>query len=455
MSVLLDINDHFDRFLQLKNENMITDPVKDEIKLLKVGKNDSDEPFVFGSYNMRIQKYPGDIDLREDYSRSCDEKCVIDDFEVDLKAMVKKVIAKRTHYYSEIKVGVDELFDIYLGDIENGIFIPDEHLWLDVKTLYENGMMEKDDLNKISLVLLQEKVLNADDFDIIQYIIRKYYILRWTSKEIISGKKKLSGKRTITLNEALYYPTLVKIDELTFIDSQIYEVTNAFDLIYLDENNNQVKIHPENPSIALREEAEKLYYSNMWYSPFKMVKRVYALCRRDLNFDKANANQYKSIIQKLIPLVSSNISHMYQLKSKIDSLTLLIELEKSPPMASIKKQLFSIETALSTIIEFNRDNYDKVHDIINKILKTTSRQIQISLLEEMSVLFKIFINTTTIYYLNKVGLNPLPPIVLPEYHLYNRRIIRKPTANPTNPLKLLAKVTGGNIDKYDIFEHDY
>src|SRR5689334_24463389 len=97
------------RFTSLKPESSYPEETMQNIKLLSFSKNKLAQ--TFGSYIYRIQRFPGDVDLIEEFTECCTLPQVIAKFERTLKRIVKKILKMRVHYYSEVKAGIDIRYD--------------------------------------------------------------------------------------------------------------------------------------------------------------------------------------------------------------------------------------------------------------------------------------------------------------------------------------------------------
>jgi hypothetical protein len=277
------------------------------------------------------------------------------------------------------------------------------------------------------------------------YIFRQHQILRWSEKEILQGYKLLPKNIKITLKQALAMKTPVKIDEIVFINGRFIEATNFLALSYEEEGEEyavNIKI-PEynNPIIGLPREIEKLYFSNMYYSPFKMVKRMYSLGRHNVD---------ENLLLKILPFVSSNVSLLYQIKSEIDTIILILEKIKTPPMKSINKQLDEMKGRIVSVIELTEEEVLSVNEYVNTVNKTKSKMDKIKILKLLNKMIKKIINEETIYYLNKVGLNPPPRYLLPNQLTY-AHIIRTELEDPKNPIdKIIEEMESKQASGYSI-----
>jgi len=444
MSVLLDPNHDYKRFTQIKELSSYPNPVMNEIHRLSADKLLIHGHFhanPFGSYNLRIQKYPGDIDLAEFYTRCCSKNKVIDEFYKDIKIVVDNIVKTKRHYYSEVKAGLDKRFSLELDKyIFNGVFLPNKALYDKIYGLMKKNLIRIPD-QKILLDIMNKTKVDADDYDVMNLIIRKYNVLRWSPHEIFANSKKLPGNKKITFKEACSHDSLVKIDEITFIGSDVYEITNVYMIGYVTHKKGDIHfLREENPMKTLRKDIEKLYYSNMWYSPFKMVKRIFAIGRFE---DIKNLPEVQKVMKKLFPFISSNTSLLYQIKSELTAMMLLLELGYLP-LASIKNQIFNIQAKIANVIEIPNELIKIYNELFNQMIETTRKSMLMLIMENLSESIIRLINAQTITFLDKVGLNPPPSFYCPDKKTYDRSIIRKPEDNPSDPMdEYIGSSAGG------------
>lgn len=402
-----------------------------EIKLLSFGK---DKAVPFGSAIYKLQAYPGDLDLVEVYKDCCTVDDVITKFEKSMKRIVSKIINSRVHYFSEIKAGLDLRYDINIGYIINGIYVPHSNLLYISGEYYNQNLLSLEEYNIIKGILNSGNTFGGNEYDSIFNIFREHRVLRWTSTEILNGFKKLPGNKKISLFNSLKMNTPVKIDEIVLLNGKFTEITN-FIALALEKNNELIPINIDlekehNINVQLPQEIEKLYFSNYYYSPFKMIKRIYSLSRH---------NNDNATLEKIVPFVSSNTSLLYQIKSEIDTITLLFEKVKNLAYVSIDKQLDNMKNRLANVIQLKEMTLVNMQELIDVINNTSLRKNKILLLKELSKNIKEVINFLTIKYLQTINFNPPPFNLLPDVIKY-KRITRSPYDNPKNPLKEYDKI---------------
>ena len=426
----IGVNPHTNikRFTEVKPLSSYPEDALKEIKLLSFSRDKTAQPF--GSYIYRIQKYPGDLDLVEEFTDCCSANDVITKFSKTLQRIVRKINKTRVHYFSEVKAGLDYRYDIDIGEMVDGNYFPNPELSKITANMFRKKLFTKEENNIIQYILSRVESLGANEYDTITFIFRERRILRWSDEEILKGIKQLPAGISITLKQALSHETHIKIDMITELNERLVEITNFFQLAYVTEENQELNIINldlainHNIPVQLPKEIEKLYFSDMFYSPFKMIKRMYSLARHNHDDD---------LLNKVIPFVSSNTSLLYQIKSEIDTIILIIERMKGYPKKLIEKELNDAKLRISTVLELSDEDLIQINNIIDEINTTTGKYDKRNKLKILKKLLVAYINMQTINYLQKVGLNPPPYRYLPAKHTYNVNHIRGPGENPINP----------------------
>lgn len=446
MSVQLD--KQFGIYLQKRPLSSYPQKVLDELKLIAIShyiptikdpsskfKEDFAQPF--GSFTYRFQRFPGDIDGMEEVGLCCDEKDASEQYVKVIQKIVSDILDKRSHYYSEIKAGINPIFDFSVGDLVNGTYHINPMLKRITQQYFKDGFISPEEstiLLHIYANIDKQPVENSNYYDIVEGIFRKYRVLRWKPEEILNGKKKLENGKNIFLVDAIQMNTMTKIDEVAFINGSFVEITNNWHLAWVDNeggyhifNKNAGK--PEN----LLDEIEKLYFSNTFYSPFKMIKRIYSYSR--YMYINTHQDKWKRYIDLLIPLLTGDVSAAYQIKSELDTLVLVLKLYKSPSPQTINNQLDNTKLRIASVLPFNMDSLNDMNKHLNNAIDSPNSTMKIEQIEKVIKKLKHFINWATIKYTQKIGLNPPSRDLLPSKLKYEH-IIRTPESAPINPLEL-------------------
>ena len=339
-----------------------------------------------------MQKYAGDLDVLQRFTYGS-ELTVVQQFIRSLKKIIKQLGNDR--YFSEFKAGFDPYFknedgteisvNHIVGTLNNGQYIPNEHTKDLINKMHHDKVLNT---NECELILIILHLLPNFDisyqqmaYDMIYEIIRNKKILRWTDKEIINGFKIIRNMK-YTLAQAIRDKTMVKIDLIVLLNGRFVEVTNMISLcsLHIDENGIE-KCTPVNidskflhNADSLKIEIEKLYYSNKFYSPLKVCKRMYALCR---------VLQDYGYVNKLGQILRGDISLMYQIKSELDTFVILMEKLKNPPIAQINRQLSELKGRLSTVLDIPNDQIIFMSDYIDNTIKTRNMKEKFLLIKIM------------------------------------------------------------------------
>jgi len=413
-------------FVGKRPEISFPQEVVNNIKLVTIFPDGN--PKVEGSYIFRIQRYPADVDLGETITESTSVDTLIDEFIVALKRTVKNILRAPEHYISDFKAGTNpEYANFDAGNLTNGIWYLDRHkLYGQIKDAYHYGLFNSDEAAQLVKLTMTE----GDDenrYDLLKEIIREKKTLRWTTKEIDNGYQRIvretGTSHVIYLRDALKQRGIVKMDILCKSAGRFIEITNfvTLNVIINDGIIEPINMPERDLMVEIPKEVEKLYYSDMYYSPFKMIKRLFSLYRM---------RNRPEIIDKIAGIISSDVSLLYQIKSEIDTIIQLFGITKVPPMKSINHELDEMKIRIATIIQLSDAEIIEICDAINKAIKVTTAQMKEDALELVLPILKRKINFLTINYLNQIGWNPPPQEFLPPVATYNRSKVRTPNENP-------------------------
>ncbi len=434
-----------EKLLYTKPKESYPESVNKEIHLISFYPKGIPEGSVkpFGSYIYRMQKYAGDVDILETYHPYKKEITIIQQFIKSLKKIVNNLKNEKDHYFSEFKAGFDHEFDFSVGDLKDGIYYPNPELLNILQDRVKRKLITKDEYNYINIILNKLNDLpfskKSMAYDLIYDIIREKRILRWTKKEILQGYKMIRGIDKYTLAEALRDDTIVKIDLIVLINNKFVEVTNIVSLAYKDKNGDLIPINIDDKKLhsieGLQKEVEKLYYSNKFYSPLKMCKRMYSVCRQAKNY---------TYLENLGKILRGDISLLYQIKSEIDAFIILLERLNRPPLKEINRQMDEIKGRLNYVLDITNDQIIHISNEIDRIRQITNKKEKLEELKKYNKELKYIIEDLTINKMNIVHINPPPDLFLPAERQYARDIKREVGDRPTLEFKEFEE----NIRKY-------
>ncbi len=418
-------------YLEIKSLDSYPKDVLDEIYLLTINEKFPAEPF--GSYIYRAQKYPGDIDLIENIQPSASIEDIINQFIKQLIKKIKQIKKERIHYFSEFKAGEDLRYNIDIGTLVDGKYSYTDDLWEKLSDLKKIDLLNEDEINLIRMGFENPNFSGSDTYDIIKKILRERKILRWSETEVLKKKKILPGGKIVSLFDALIQEnTQIKLDIIAYVENKFIEVTNFFVLARKlpDETLEPINLNlaEVNTVGTLKADIEKLYYSNMYYSIFKMIKRLYSLGRKMKQYDT---------LEKIIPVLSSSISEMYQIKSEIESIERIYAISKSVPKKTIIKQVEIIKDKLSRIIEISSGR----SEIINLYINLYVANGDIKNLSKIKPILKNLINFYSLRFLSENNINPPPKYNFPDDFTYDPNIKRDVNLPiPEDPYKIIFKI---------------
>jgi hypothetical protein len=296
---------------------------------------------ILGSASIRSQQYSGDYDADDDVRIKSFEACA-----KEIQDVVKRI--RRDCYITDFKIGEVPAWNVVKGTLSEGK--------LDFKLLESLAVLDNLKAGKIISEMEYkgaERLLRAVDSPLTFVEAKKgirFHILRWKSGEIIAGIKEVRGD-TIQLEDALATGGMVKLDLIASIDNQFTEFSMIYNLFLRGK-----RVTP-GASRAQIEEALKediIYYNNR--SPFKALKRTFSLAKMK--------NQYNEI-ERLLPILNSDLGRLYQIVGDLESLHMLLE-QGNPPVAEIKQNLDEMRARMGSIYSL-KEFLEAEHTIIGRI----------------------------------------------------------------------------------------
>lgn len=413
---------------------------RDQLHLLSIRKTPGNAHIV-GSYAFRFQKYAADIDMIEEYDVGSSQKYVIDSFYKKFKAIVQKVVKSRIEWFSEVKCGYDQRYDIKLGKCFNGRWLVKDGLGSELTALFQQGLIDKEDMEIVAQVLVPGKPMyTSDDYDIIKFIVKKYGVVRWSAAEIIKGWK-IHQKQKFTFKEGLAMDTVLKIDVITKLEGKYVETTNIYFLGYHKDGMIVKLQHLAEIRESLKGDIEKLYFSDMWYSPFKCVKRMFSLCA-------IVQPELDKIAPKIAEIAGGDISSLYAIKSELDTIVLLLEKPGGRnAIAGINQGLDDRKDDISNILFLSNEDVIMLCKMIDKIVDVDDINKKSMMMETLAEQMGTVINNYTIEALNMIGMNPPLRELLPEEMTYPPTVVRSLDTVVKDPIHQYGGVLG--VDHFD------
>ena len=328
---------------------------------------------VVGSSNIRSQLYAGDYDGVEKVNVKS-----IEEIAQELQRIVRELRSKDI-IIGDTKIGELAEWDVFRsnakidrdGKIVN--FSIKESQSIVDKLRSQNVITQKEAENDIELL---EEAKDGFHFLVAKKSIR-HHILRWTSREILEGVKVLKGDQVISLENAIATGGMIKVDAVANINNRFTEFSVIYD-IFMNGKHLTKPIPPLVESLV----EDMMYYEIV--NPFKALKRLFSLAKHFKEY---------TIIEKIVPVLNSDLGRLYQIIGDLKTLAFLLDGRTRPThrMQIIRSQIDDMRQRLGNIYQL-KDFLKAEHSIIGSIfslLKTPIPKMHPkleTLIEELQVI---------------------------------------------------------------------
>ena len=300
---------------------------------------------IMGSAAIRSQQYAGDYDCQNQVNLTSFDTCA-----KDIQDVIKRI--REDCYITDFKIGEVPEWDVVKGSLREGK--------LDFKLLESLSALDKLKADKIiseAEYKGAERMLRNVDSQLTFIEAKKgirFHVLRWKPLEILEGEKTARGYR-ITLEDALATGGMVKLDLIASIQTQFSEFSMIYNL-FLGQRYRSREITPHLSRAEIQEALKQdiIYYNHR--SPFKALKRSFSLAKM--------LHKTKDL-EKLLPILNSDLGRLYQIVGDLDSLHTLLE-QADPPTAEVKDNLDEMRGRMGSIYSL-KEFLDAEHEIIGRI----------------------------------------------------------------------------------------
>jgi len=342
---------------------------------------------VIGSMSLRSQQYAGDYDVEDEVSlhNKTDEAAL-------------KQLARR---FKEIVRNLLKMKNVFIGDIKSGE-VEDWKVvsdgYYDVKTsrarveeLLKNKIITEEEA-KDALEVLRPKN------ELVARATIKFHVVRWTVKQVLAGHQTLRDGRRFTLEDAFSSPAITKVDVIGLVQNNRY---TEFGVVYVFKNNGH-RLNPDTRNIR-QSLVESMIEYRQQNNPFKALKREFAIAKFDNNTKE---------IEKLTPILNSDLGRLYSLVSDIGTLISLLELHKDAPLSMIRFELDQFKGRMANIYSLKDFivGEDRLLRDLNKILETKSRKKLLLRLEKLQASMMRYLSHNTEELLEKTDSSSPRPI---------------------------------------------
>jgi hypothetical protein len=343
---------------------------------------------VAGSVAMRTQNYWGDIDALEKIDMKSPAKVAS-----DIQDVIKRLQKIPNTYLADAKIGSLEEYRI-----------------LDRNTRINHGKLLNYDPEKAKKVVATIPFITEEERatynallipkpTIAQYFemkdLFKDHIVRWTAKDILAGRVELANGKSMTLEEAVMCPSMIKIDAISWLSGDRYV---EFSMIYELFKNGKAINERLPVEHNIRENIIEYFLKGEYV---KVLKRIFSL---------ANIHGRTKTIDLLTPILNSNLGIIYQVVS--DATTLLDMLERHIWSKDMVFEIDQFKKRLSNI--YQSKHYLASEGVLfNLIDKAQDRATMIPALKKLIDRLSKIMNADTKQAMATAGLFPLPKGVLP------------------------------------------
>ena len=208
--------------------------------------------------------------------------------------------------------------------------------------------------------------------------------LRWNKHDIKKGTKIMNDGRVITFQECILMKTTFKMDVVKNIDGVFTEFSDNY-LIKLGIESN---FFPHDISINHLKNALKHSYDDYFYTCRNLFKGL----KRAFSYFLTSPGKNEDILKKMLAFFNSPVGKMYQLKSQLDTLILMLENEsgfRSPKIADIHHNIKLILSELEPLPTTN------IKSNLQKAINSKTKKQLIKLLTKSKEDLFIIVNQIT------------------------------------------------------------
>ena len=344
---------------------------------------------LLGSMSLRSQQYAGDYDAFEIVNMAEDsDKIALHMLAVRWKEIIKELSRMKNTYIGDIKSGA----------IEEWRIIPKEARVVDNKVEGLNVVASKKRLQQLK----EHRIISENEakrgmkmlsgkMTPIRFLEAKaelkFHTVRWKVPEILEGHKILRDGRSYTIEDGFSSPSITKLDVISLVQNSRF---TDFSMVYYFRNNNKL-LNPDLIDIANSLKENMIYYKSVG-NYFKALNRQFALAKFERN---------ASVIQRLTPILNSDLGRLYHIISDIGTLTTLLE-DYNPNQKLVRFEIDQFINRLSNVYQL-KDYLKEEHTIlglINAALKEPSKEVMITKLNAIKGRLERVLNNYTKKILN-------------------------------------------------------
>ena len=311
---------------------------------------------LLGSMSLRSQIYAGDFDAFETVEMKGKVDQVVKDLRVKLQQNIKELQRLKSVFIADIKSGCVDKWRVIprAAMIVKGKIVGWDYKYSmnKLKELKSANVISDAEFKKSSATITASPTIN--DFFAARDA-NKYHILRWKPKDVLANSLKLRDGSKVTLEQTFQQPAISKMDVIALVQNSRF---TDFSAIYEFRCNGKT-LNPDPIDIQTSLAADILYYSGKG-KYFKAIKRTFALAKFQNDLP---------LIEKLTPVLNSDLGILYRVAGDIGTLLNLLEYP-NVEMLEVRYQIDQMIWALSniyTMTGFLKDE-PKIVEEIKRIL---------------------------------------------------------------------------------------
>ena len=368
-------------------------------------------PNIVGSIAYKAQKYPGDIDMNETYLGRGTVRSVAATVAHRFQAMARAVRATPGVYLGDFKAGLDKRYALPTGAVVRGRLVRYDagQLRRAVGSLHTRGLLSFEEYNEWLRAVLDFP--QWGEYKAMLEVFRSKYVVRWTLRDLIAGRRTLPHGVVLELDDALTHKTVVKMDVLTLVDGRYTEASNWYILKTRTPSGRLVQMTAGFDTSF----TEMLIYDLLTYAErtkhkaMKLAKRLWSYSIHTKDYATLNA---------LSPLFQSDAAALNQVLATVETLQML-HTRRAAPKAVLLGQLKSIVATVQGVSTRVLAPDDR-RDILALLAQITSKVSSATftwLLEAFATILRLAVHTYSIAFLETHGLYDHIFKVLENVHL--------------------------------------
>ena len=290
----------------------------------------NETPNVVGSAKYMGMSYASDVDVFEDILMKTNKKEAVELY-ANLIATIASEIAMtdRKILFNGFKAGMDNRYSFEMTE-----HTKKNEAAVELNKLCAKNLIDHDKHKELNSLLCK------GDWKEFNEQIRLLRTIRWTVLELIEQKKHLTAGKSMTLQEAIAMPSLVKLDVISYIESKVQAIQDLGDYM-----------------VRMKEDFDR-YSSVEEYNPLKLMKRLWAF---------SNFIHCGEIVKLLLPLYRSDMSALNQVVADIEIMRDLVTKQEQIPTKTILIESAGFKKRMFNHLDVK--GYRRVHSHLDGIIR--------------------------------------------------------------------------------------